>query len=96
MKTQPEFNNLDYMTDPTFGNMDWLFVLSSKACENGPAKNGPGRYYMPLIEIEDFNGLIDNRPIFEWSIKIEASEKLVEMQRNNDDTTGKLSDYLYH
>lgn len=63
MKTQPEFNNLDYMTDPTFGNMDWLFVLSSKACENGPAKNGPGRYHMPLIEIEDFNGLIDYRPI---------------------------------
>ena len=69
IKTQPKFNNLDYMTDPTFGNIDRLFVLSSKAGENGHAKNSFGKYYIPLVKIEDFNALIDNKPIFEPPIK---------------------------
>ena len=53
---------------------------------------------MPLLEIKDFNALIDNRPFFDQPIKKkqEAQEKPVKMPRNVDFTTGNLLDYLYH
>ena len=44
---------------------------------------------MPLVEIKDFNALIDNK-------QQEAYEKLIEMSRNDDCTKGNLLDYLYH
>ena len=43
------------------------------------------------------NGDDDNtREIAPRKIKQEAYEKLVEMSRNNDDTTGNFLDYSYH
>ena len=53
---------------------------------------------MPLIQIKDFNALIDNKPFFDQPIKNkqEAYEKLIDMSRNDDYTTGNLLDYLYH
>ena len=41
---------------------------------------------MPLVEIKDFNALIDNKPFFDQPAKNkqEASEELVEMSRNDD------------
>ena len=44
---------------------------------------------MPLVEIKDFNALIDNK-------QQEAYEKLIEMSRNDDCTKRNLLDYLYH
>ena len=43
---------------------------------------------MPLIEIKDFNVLIDNKPFFDQSVKNkeERYEKLIEMSRNDDYT----------
>ena len=53
---------------------------------------------MPLVEIIDFNALIDNKPFFDQPVKNkqETYEKLVEMSRNNNYATGNLLDYLYH
>ena len=53
---------------------------------------------MPLIDIKDFNELIDNKTLFDQLIKNkkEAYEKLVEMSRNDDYTTGNLLDYLFY
>ena len=53
---------------------------------------------MPLIDIKNFNALIDNKLFFERPVKNrqEAYEKLVEMSRNNNYTTRNLLDYLYH
>ena len=53
---------------------------------------------MTLVEIKDFNVLIDNKPFFDQPVKNkqEAYEKLIEMSRNDDYTTGHLLDYLYH
>ena len=56
-------------------------------------------YYMSLVaEIKDFNTLIDNKLVFDQSVKDkqEAYEKLVEMSKNDDCTTGNLLDCLYH
>ena len=53
---------------------------------------------MPLVEIKDFNALIDKKPFFEQSVnkKQEAYEKLVKMSIDDDYTTGNLLDFLYH
>ena len=53
---------------------------------------------MPLIEIKDFNAFIDNKPFFDQPVKEkqEPYEKLIEMWRNDDYTTGNLLHYLYH
>ena len=45
--------------------------------------------------MKDFNALIDNKPFFDQPVKNkeEAYEKLMEMWRNNDKTTGYLSNF---
>ena len=47
--TQLRNNNLDYMKDPTFGNISRLFVLSLKNSNNDPSKDSFGKYYMALV-----------------------------------------------
>ena len=53
---------------------------------------------MPLVEIKDFNTLIDNKSFFNQPVKNKKKvyEKLTEMSRNDNYTTGNLLDYLYH
>ena len=50
--TQPKNNNLDYLIDPTFRNIDRIFTLSFKNGNNDPIRNSFNRYYMPLGEIK--------------------------------------------
>ena len=94
--TQPETNNLDYLIDPTFRNINRLFLLSFH--NEDPTRDSFDKYYMPLVEIKDFNAFINNKPSFDQPVKSkkETSEKLIEMSRNDDCTTGNLLDYLYH
>ena len=57
--TQTKNNNLYYLTDPTFRNINRLFVLSFKNGNDDLARNSFDKYYMPLVEIKDFNALVD-------------------------------------
>ena len=54
-------------------------------------------YDMPLIEIKDFNALIDNKLFCDPPVKKKqgAYEKLIEMQRNTDYTIENLFDFPY-
>ena len=54
LTTQTKDNNLDYLTDPTFRNINRLFLLSFKNGHNDPHRNYLDQYYMPLLEIKDF------------------------------------------
>ena len=63
--TQPKINNLDYLIDPTFRNISRLFVLLFKHSDDYPTRYSFDWYYMPLVEIKDFNALIDNKPFFD-------------------------------
>ena len=62
--TQTKNNNLAYLTDPTFQNINRLFILSLKNGNNDSARNSFEKYYIPLIEIKVFNVLIDKIPFF--------------------------------
>ena len=66
---QSKNNNLDYLIDPTFRNINRLFVVPFKNRNDDPARNSCGEYYMPLVEIKYFNALIDNKPFFDQSVK---------------------------
>ena len=52
---------------------------------------------MSLVEVKDFNALIDNKLFFYQSVKNKQKlyEKCIEVSRNDDSVTGNLSDYLY-
>ena len=67
--TQLKINNLDYMIDTTFRNINRLIVNSFKAGGNDPTRDSFDKYYMPLVEIKDFNVLINNKPFSEQPIK---------------------------
>ena len=69
IKTQPKSNNLDYLLDPTFRNMNRLFVLSFKNGDNDSTKYFFNKYYMPLVEIKDFKALTDNKAFFDQPVK---------------------------
>ena len=46
-----------------------MFVLSFKNGDNDPARDSFKKYYMPLVEINDFNALIDNKLFFDQPVK---------------------------
>ena len=100
MAVQPQNNNLNYLIDPTFTNFNRLFVLSFQkiAGENNITKDhrdSLSNYYVPNVEIKDFNVLIDGESFFDLSVKnAEAYEKITDMS-NNDYTTGNLLDFAY-
>ena len=54
-------------------------------------------YYVPKVEIKDFNVLIDGKSFFELAVKNDekAYEKIIEMSNNNDYTTGNLLGFVY-
>ena len=68
--TQPKNNNLDYMINPTFRNINTLFLFSIENCDNDPGRDSYDKYYMPLVEISNLNALIDNKPLLDQPIKI--------------------------
>ena len=53
-------------------------------------------YYLPNIEIKDFNVLIDGRCFFDLPVKDdkEAHEKIIEMSKNNDHKPDNLLDFV--
>ena len=99
MTIQPQNNNLNYLIDPTFTNVNRLFVLSFQriAGENNTTKDyrdSFSHYYVP--QVKDFNVLIDRKSFFDLPVKNEeAYEKIIDMSNNNDYTTGNLLDFAY-
>ena len=94
MSNQRENNNLNYLIDPTFTKVNRLFVLS---LENGDDRKSFSKYYVPKVEINDFDVLIGGKPFFEIPVKNkeEPYEAIIEMTKSNDYATGNLLDYEY-
>ena len=57
MTAQPRNNNLNYLIDPTFTNVNRLFVLSSARTNPGDKRDSFSHYYVPNVEIKVFNVL---------------------------------------
>ena len=94
---QPQNNNLNYLIDPTFTNVNKLFVLLFKRDNAGDNRDSFSDYYLPNVEIKDFNVLIDGKSFFDLPVKNEeeAYKKIMDMNNNNDCTIGNLLDFIY-
>ena len=92
MSNQTKSNHLNYLNDPTFTEVNRLFVLSF---ENDHLFQSI--MYQKLLCIKDFNVLIDGKSIFDVPVKNKggAYEKIMSITKNNDYTTGNLLDYEY-
>ena len=102
MTIQSNNNNLSYLINPTFTKVNRLFVLSFEriAGENNRTKNhrdSISHYHVPNVETKDFNASIGGEGFFKLPVKNEeeAYEKIIDMSRNNDYTTGNLLDFAY-
>ena len=87
-------NNLNILIDPTFTNVNRLFVL---AYQNADDRQSLSQFYLPRVMVKDFNVIIDNLAFFYLPIKTEeeAYEKITDISRNNEYTTGNSLDYDY-
>ena len=94
MTTEAINNNLNILIDPTFTNVNRLLVL---AYQNADDRQSFSQFYLPKVLVKDFNVLIDELAFFDLPIKTEeeAYEKIIDICRNNEYTTGNLLDYDY-
>ena len=88
MTTDAVNNNLNILIDPTFTNVNRLFVLAYQNAD---------QFYLPRVMVKDYNVIIDKLAFFDLPIKAEeeAYEKIIDVSRNNEYTTGNLLDYDY-
>ena len=63
---QPATNNLNFLIDPTFNNVNGLSVL---AFPNEEDRSSFSKYYTPTVEIKDYTVLIDLQPFCDVLIK---------------------------
>ena len=87
-------NNLNILIDPTFTNVNRLFVL---AYQNADDRQSCSQFFLPSVMVKDYNVIIDKLAFFDLPIKTEeeAYEKIIDISRNNEYTTGNLLDYDY-
>ena len=95
MTTEAINNNLNILIDPTFTNVNRLFVLAYGQVNND--RQSFSRFYLPNVMTKDYNVIIDKLAFFDLAIKTEeeAYEKVIDISRNNEYTTGNLLDYDY-
>ena len=94
MTTEAVNNNLNILIDPTFTNVNRLFVL---AYQNADDRQLFSQFYLPRVMVKDYNVIIDKLVFFDLPIKAEeeAYEKIIDISRNNEFTTGNLLHYDY-
>ena len=74
MTVQSNNNNLSYVIDPTFTRVNRFFVLQFETIEENNIKKDHrdsfSHFYVPNVEIKDFNVLIDGKGFFDLPLKM--------------------------
>ena len=88
--------NLNHLVEPSFQEVNRLFVL---AFENDDDRTSDEQYYLPTVEIKDYNIMINGENLFDQPIKnnkvtYENIRKIATGQ-GDDYATGCLLDYPY-
>ena len=96
IKTFAQNRYLNYLINPSFQGVNRLFVLSF---ENENNRTSHSTYYLPKVEIKDFDVIIDDRNFFDQPIdsmaKTYENIRKVAIGQGDDYTTGCLLDYTY-
>ena len=95
MTSEAVNNNLNILVDPTFTNVNRLFVLAYGQVNND--RQSFSRFYLPNVMVKDYNVITDKLAFFDLPIKTEeeAHEKIIDISRNNEYIPGNLLDYDY-
>ena len=91
----PQNPNLNHLIEPSFQGVNRLFVL---AFEDDAERISNKRYYLPNVEIKDYNVMIDGKNFFDQPVKNNkvTYENIRKIAMGQDDyTTGCLFDYIY-
>ena len=87
---------LNYLINPRFQGVNRLFVLSFG---NEHDRTSHSTYYLPKVEIKDYNVMIDGRNFFDQPInsmsKTYENIRKIATGKGDDCTTGCLLDYPY-
>ena len=85
--------------DPSFQGVNRLFVMAYNRVDGQPTRNGQRKYYLPRIDLNKYNVIIDGRNFYDNPIEsgIEKNRELkkVMIGKGEDYTTGSLLDYNY-
>ena len=94
MTTEAVNNNLTILINPTFTNVNRLFVLAYQTADDRQLYS---QFYLPKVMVKDYNVIIDKSSFFDLPIKTEeeAYEKIIDISRNNEYNTCNLLDYDY-
>ena len=71
-----------------------MFVLAYQTADD---RQSFSQFYLPKVMVNDFNVIIDKLAFFDLPIKTEEEiyEKIIDISRYNEYTTGNLLDYDY-
>ena len=88
--------NLNHIVEPSFQGVNRLFVL---AFENDDDRTSDEQYYLPTVEIEDYNIVINGENFFDQPIKNNKiaydNIRKISTGQGDDYTTDCLLDYPY-
>ena len=88
--------NLNHLVEPNFQGINRLFVL---AFENDNDRRSDDEYYLPTVEIKDYNIVINGENFFDQPIKNNKitydNIRKIATGQGDDYTTGCLLDYPY-
>ena len=96
IKTFAQNRYLNHLINPSFQGVNRLFVLSF---ENENDRTSHSNYYLPKVEIKDYNVMIDGKSFFDQPInsdlKTYENIRKIASGQGDDYTTGCLLDYSY-
>ena len=83
MTTEAINNNFKILIDPTFYNVNRLFILAYQTADD---RQSFSQFYLPKVMVKDFNVIINKLAFFDLPIKTEeeAYEKIIDISRNNE------------
>ena len=78
MSTEAISNNLNILIDPTFTNVNRIFVLAYQTADD---RQSFSKFYLPKVMVKDFNVIIAKLAFFDLPIKTEeeAYEKIIDL-----------------
>ena len=96
VKTFAQDRYLNHLINLSFQGIHRLFVLSF---ENERGRTSHSTYYLPKVEIKDYNVMIDGKNFFDQPInsmtKTYENIRKIAIVQGDDYTTGCLLDYSY-
>ena len=87
------------MLDSSFQGANRLFVMAYDSTNSQPTRNGQRKYYLPRIDLNKYNVIIDGRNFYDNPVESDIEKyrelKKVMIGKGEDYPTGSLLDFKY-